>query len=57
VRFASFLSVGLTTMAVTNQPEKKLAKRTSVNWPKKLAKKKLAKKKLAKKKLAKKLAN
>ena len=32
VRFASFLSGGFTTMAVINQPEKKLAKCTSVYW-------------------------
>ena len=32
VRFASFLSGGFTTMAVINSPEKKLAKRTSVQW-------------------------
>ena len=31
VRFASFLSFGFTTMAVINPPEKKLAKRTSVD--------------------------
>ena len=31
VRFASFLSGGFTTMAVINQPERKLAKRTSVH--------------------------
>ena len=30
VRFVSFLSVGFTTMAVINPPEKKLAIRTSV---------------------------
>ena len=30
VRFASFLSAGFTSMAVINPPEKKLAKRTSV---------------------------
>ena len=30
VRFASFLSGGFTIMAVINSPEKKLAKRTSV---------------------------
>ena len=30
VRFVSFLSVGFTTMAVINPPERKLAKRTSV---------------------------
>ena len=30
VRFASFLSGGFTTMAVINPPERKLAKRTSV---------------------------
>jgi len=35
VRFASFLSGGFTTMAVINQPEKKLAKRTSVQYCKK----------------------
>ena len=32
VRFASFLSGGFTTMAVINPPERKLAKRTSVQW-------------------------
>jgi hypothetical protein len=32
VRFASFLSGGMTTRAVINPPEKKLAKRTSVEW-------------------------
>ena len=32
VRSASFLSSGFTTMAVINQPERKLAKRTSVQW-------------------------
>ena len=31
VRFASFLSGGFTTMAVIDPPERKLAKRTSVN--------------------------
>ena len=31
MRFASFLSGGFTTMAVVNPPERKLAKRTSVN--------------------------
>jgi hypothetical protein len=30
VRFASLLSGGFTTMAVINPPERKLAKRTSV---------------------------
>ena len=30
VRFASFLSGGFTTMTIINQPERKLAKRTSV---------------------------
>ena len=30
VHFASFFSSGFTTMAVINQPENKLAKRTSV---------------------------
>ena len=30
MRFASFLSSGFTIMAVMNQPEKKLEKRTSV---------------------------
>ena len=30
VRFASFLSSGFTTMAVINPPEKKMAKRTSL---------------------------
>ena len=33
VRLASFLSGGFTTMAVINPPEKKLAKRTSVQRP------------------------
>ena len=33
VRFASLLSGGFSTMAVTNSPEKKLAKRTSVCTP------------------------
>ena len=32
VRFASFLSGGLTTLAVINPPERKLAKHTSVHW-------------------------
>ena len=32
VRFASFFSGGFTTMAVMNPPEKKLEKRTSVQW-------------------------
>ena len=32
VRFASFLSGGFTIMAVINPPERKLAKRTSVQW-------------------------
>jgi hypothetical protein len=32
VHFASFLSGGFTTMAVINPPERKLAKRTSVDW-------------------------
>ena len=32
VRFASFLSSGFTIMAVINPPERKLAKRTSVQW-------------------------
>ena len=32
VRFASFLSCGFTTVAVINPPEKKLAKRTSMEW-------------------------
>ena len=32
VCFASFRSGGFTTMAVINQPEKKVAKRTSVHW-------------------------
>ena len=32
VRFASFFSGGFITMAVTNPPERKLAKRTSVQW-------------------------
>ena len=31
VRFASFPSGGFTTMAVLNQPKRKLAKRTSVD--------------------------
>ena len=31
VHFASFLSGGITTMAVINPPEKKLANRTSVH--------------------------
>ena len=31
VRFASFLSGGFTTVAVINPPERKLAKRTSVD--------------------------
>ena len=35
MRFASFLSGGFTTMAVINPPERKLAKRTSVDWVKK----------------------
>ena len=30
--FASFLSIGFTTMAVINPPERRLAKRTSVHW-------------------------
>ena len=34
VRFASFLSCGFTTMAVINPSEKKVAKRTSVEWHK-----------------------
>jgi dihydroorotase-like cyclic amidohydrolase len=34
VRFASFLSGGFTTMAVMNTTEKKLEKRTSVQWVK-----------------------
>ena len=32
VHFASFLSGGFTTMAVINPPERKLVKRTSVQW-------------------------
>ena len=32
VRFDSFLSGGSTTMAVINSPERKLAKRTFVQW-------------------------
>ena len=32
VHFVSLLSGGFTTMAVINPPEKKLAKRTSVDW-------------------------
>ena len=32
VRFAGFLSDGFTIMAVINPPEKKLEKRTSVQW-------------------------
>ena len=32
MRFASFLSGEFTTMAVINPPERKLAKRTSVQW-------------------------
>ena len=32
VRLASFLSGGFTTMAVINPPERKLAKRISVQW-------------------------
>ena len=32
VRFASFLSGGFTTMAVMNPTERKLAKRTSLQW-------------------------
>ena len=32
VCFASFLSGGLTTVIVVNPPERKLAKRTSVQW-------------------------
>ena len=32
VRFASLLSGGFTTMAVINPPEKKLEKRTSLQW-------------------------
>ena len=31
-RFASFLSGGFTTMAVMNPTERKLAKRTSLQW-------------------------
>ena len=34
VRCASFLSGGFTTIAVINPPERKLAKRNSVHWPK-----------------------
>ena len=32
VRFASTISGGVTTMAAINPPERKLAKRTSVQW-------------------------
>ena len=32
VRFTSYLSCGFTNMAVTNPPERKVAKCTSVNW-------------------------
>ena len=32
MHFAIFLSSGFTTMAVLNQPEMKLTKRTSVDW-------------------------
>jgi hypothetical protein len=32
VYFASFLSGGFTYIAVINPPEKKMAKRTSVQW-------------------------
>ena len=32
VRFASFLSGGFITATVVNPPERKLAKRTSVQW-------------------------
>ena len=32
VGFASFLSSGLTTMTVINPPERRLAKRISVQW-------------------------
>ena len=32
VRFASFFSGEFTTMVVMNSPEKKLEKRTSLNW-------------------------
>ena len=32
MRFATFLSGGFTTMIVMNPPEKKLEKRTSVQW-------------------------
>ena len=32
VLFDSFLSGGFTTMAVINPPERKLAKRTTVQW-------------------------
>ena len=35
VRFASFLSGGFTTMVVISPLERKLAKHTSVHWPKK----------------------
>ena len=34
VRFASLLSGGFTTMAVTNQLERKLTKHTSMQWAK-----------------------
>ena len=34
MRFASLLSGEFTTMAVLNQPEKKLETRTSVDWTK-----------------------
>jgi hypothetical protein len=33
VHFASFLSGGFITAIVVNPPERKLAKRTSVQWP------------------------
>ena len=33
VRFANFLSSGFITAIVVNPPERKLAKRTSVQWP------------------------
>ena len=37
VRFASIFSGGFITAVVVNQPERKLAKRTSVQWPKNLS--------------------
>ena len=36
MRFASFLSGGFITAIVVNPPERKLAKRTSVQWGEKL---------------------